>query len=41
VGDFQAPMWPVRVIIVFGSACAALTFLFLAWDDFKAARAPR
>jgi len=37
VGDFMAPMWPVRLIIVFGSACAALSFLFLAWDDFKAA----
>jgi TRAP-type mannitol/chloroaromatic compound transport system permease small subunit len=37
VGDFQAPMWPVRLIIVFGSACTALTFLFLAWDDFRAA----
>ena len=37
VGDFMAPMWPVRLIIVFGSACAALTFLFLARSDFKSA----
>jgi len=37
VGDFVAPMWPVRSIIVLGSACTALTFLFLAWDDFRAA----
>jgi len=37
VGDFQAPMWPVRMIIVAGSACTALSFLFLAWDDFRAA----
>jgi TRAP-type mannitol/chloroaromatic compound transport system permease small subunit len=37
VGDFQAPMWPVRMIIVVGSAGTALTFLLLAWDDFKAA----
>ncbi len=37
VGDFMAPMWPVRLIIVVGSACTALTFLFLARDDFKAA----
>lgn len=37
VGDFVAPMWPVRTIIVLGSACTALTFLFLAWDDFRAA----
>jgi TRAP-type mannitol/chloroaromatic compound transport system permease small subunit len=41
VGDFVAPMWPVRLIIVFGSACAALTFLFLAWSDFKAAGTKR
>ncbi|MBI3372306.1 MAG: TRAP transporter small permease subunit [Betaproteobacteria bacterium] len=39
VGDFVAPMWPVRLIIVLGSACATLTFLFLALDDFKAAGA--
>jgi len=37
VGDFVAPMWPVRLIIVVGSACTALSFLFLAWDDFRAA----
>jgi TRAP-type mannitol/chloroaromatic compound transport system permease small subunit len=41
VGDFQAPMWPVRLIIVIGSACAAVTFLFLAWQDVKASRAPK
>ena len=41
VGDFTAPMWPVRLIIVLGSACTALTFLFLAWDDFRAARRAR
>ncbi len=38
VGDFMAPMWPVRMIIVVGSACTALTFVFLAWEDFTAAR---
>jgi TRAP-type mannitol/chloroaromatic compound transport system permease small subunit len=38
VGDFQAPMWPVRLIIVVGSACTALVFLFLAHQDLKAAR---
>ncbi len=38
MGDFVAPMWPVRLIIVLGSACAALTFLFLARADFKSAR---
>ncbi|MCC6658275.1 MAG: TRAP transporter small permease [Rhodocyclaceae bacterium] len=37
VGDFQAPMWPVRLIVVTGSACTALAFLFLAWADLRAA----
>jgi len=37
VGDFTAPMWPVRLIIVFGSACTAFSFLFIAWDDFRSA----
>ncbi len=41
VGDFTAPMWPVRLIIIVGSACTALSFLFLAWDDFRAAGRPR
>lgn len=34
VGDFQAPIWPVRLVIVFGSACTAITFAILAWEDF-------
>ncbi len=37
VGDFQAPMWPVRLIVVVGSACTALGFLFLAWADLRSA----
>ena len=37
VGDFQAPMWPVRLIVVLGSACTSLSFLFLAWADLRAA----
>jgi TRAP-type mannitol/chloroaromatic compound transport system permease small subunit len=37
VGDFQAPMWPIRLIIVLGSACTSLGFLFLAWADMRAA----
>ncbi|MBL8569561.1 MAG: TRAP transporter small permease [Phreatobacter sp.] len=37
IGDFQAPVWLMRMTIVFGSACTALTFLFLAVDDFRVA----
>lgn len=37
VGDFQAPMWPIRLIVVLGSACTALGFLFLARADLRAA----
>jgi TRAP-type mannitol/chloroaromatic compound transport system permease small subunit len=37
VGDFQAPMWPIRLIVVLGSACTSLVFLFLAWADLRAA----
>jgi len=41
IGDFQAPVWAMRAVIVFGSACATLTFLFLAFADFGAAIAVR
>jgi len=37
IGDFQARLWPMRAVIEFGSVCTALTFAFLAWDDFRAA----
>ena len=37
IGDFQALLWPMRAVIVLGSACTALTFAFLAWADFRAA----
>ena len=36
IGDFQAPVWIMRAVIVFGSACTTLTFLFLAFADFRA-----
>jgi TRAP-type mannitol/chloroaromatic compound transport system permease small subunit len=36
IGDFQAPLWPMRAVIVFGSACTALTFALLAWADLRA-----
>lgn len=37
IGDFQARVWPMRLIIVLGSACTALTFAFLAYSDLRAA----
>lgn len=37
IGDFQAPMWPIRLIVVLGSACTSLGFLFLARADMRAA----
>ena len=43
LGDFAIPLWPVRLIMLLGSACCALTFIFLAWADLKRmteARAP-
>jgi TRAP-type mannitol/chloroaromatic compound transport system permease small subunit len=41
IGDFQAPVWIMRAVIAFGSACTTLTFLFLALADFRAAIGPR
>ena len=37
IGDFRAPVWIMRAVIVFGSACTALTFLLLALADFRTA----
>lgn len=34
-GDFTAPTWPVRFIVLLGSACTALTFVFLAISDLR------
>lgn len=34
-GDFTAPTWPVRFIVLLGSACTSLTFLFLALSDIR------
>ena len=36
-GDFTAPVWPVKLIILIGCAAAALQFLFSAGRQFKAA----
>lgn len=34
-GDFTAPTWPVRLIVLIGSVCTALTFVFLALADLR------
>ncbi len=33
-GDFMAPVWPVKLIILFGSMVAVVQFLLLALRDF-------
>jgi len=35
-GDFMAPVWPVKLIIVIGCIAAALQFFILAIDHFRA-----
>lgn len=35
VGDFTAPTWPVRLLILIGSAATALQFLLLAGRDLR------
>lgn len=37
VGDFTAPTWPVRLLILIGSAATAIQFLLLAWRDLRIA----
>lgn len=39
LGDFTVPLWPVRLIMVLGCAFTALTYLFLAAADLRAALA--
>lgn len=41
VGDFQAPVWPVRLITLVGLAVTALCFAMLAWLDLQRLRARR
>jgi TRAP-type mannitol/chloroaromatic compound transport system permease small subunit len=36
-GDFKAPVWPVKLIILIGCAAAGVEFLLLAFRHFKAA----
>jgi TRAP-type mannitol/chloroaromatic compound transport system permease small subunit len=37
LGDFTAPTWPIRLITVIGSALTCLTYIFLAFADFRRA----
>ncbi len=34
-GDFMAPVWPVKLIILIGCAAAAIQFLLTAWSHFN------
>ncbi|WP_180683857.1 TRAP transporter small permease subunit [Tepidicella baoligensis] len=38
LGDFMAPVWPVRLIMLVGLSVTALTFVLLAFDDLQRAR---
>lgn len=34
-GDFTAPTWPIRLLILIGSAATGLQYLIMAWQDFR------
>lgn len=34
-GDFTAPTWPIRLLILVGSAATGLQYLGMAWQDFR------
>lgn len=38
IGDFTAPVWPVRLIMLIGLSVTLVTFLLLAWADLRRAR---
>lgn len=38
IGDFTAPVWPVRLIMLIGLVTTLLTFVLLAWGDWSRAR---
>lgn len=38
IGDFTAPVWPVRLIMLIGLSVTLVTFLLLAWADLQRAR---
>jgi TRAP-type mannitol/chloroaromatic compound transport system permease small subunit len=35
VGDFTAPVWPIKLIILIGCAATAIQFLLLAWRELR------
>ena len=35
-GDFMAPMWPVKLIILIGCAAASIQFILTAYREFRA-----
>lgn len=37
IGDFTAPVWPVRLIMLVGLCATLLTFVLLAWADWRRA----
>ena len=39
-GDFMAPVWPVKLIILIGSAAAIIQFLLLSFSHFRAMARP-
>ena len=39
IGDFTAPVWPVRLIMLIGLTTTLITFLLLAWLDLRRAQA--
>jgi TRAP-type mannitol/chloroaromatic compound transport system permease small subunit len=41
IGDFTAPVWPVRLIMLIGLTVTMLTFVLLAWVDLRRARCLR
>jgi TRAP-type mannitol/chloroaromatic compound transport system permease small subunit len=34
-GDFTAPTWPIRLLILIGAASTGLQYLIMAWQDFR------
>ena len=41
LGDFTAPVWPVRLIMLVGMVVTLITFVLLAWLDLRRMRALR
>ena len=39
IGDFTAPVWPVRLIMLVGLSATLVTFVLLAWSDWRRASA--